>query len=511
MAGAGQNSMPLTRQFQHYIPQFILKNFSPCASPSAEESSQVRLPSGRRRARLSNDYIVNNVDLTTDSTTVQEMAGRRVFGQYNMYDDDSQACEERRRVERKLSQLESDASVLFRRMVEASNECHRGLWLTRNERNLIRKFLFVMKYRGPSFYEKYHHETLDKYTAEDKDDLLAYMQEKGFTRPIDVWLDNIEKLIDLEMDENLAWVSDLPTRMYSLDAFWAVMHSQMMYMTICTPSDPAGEFILTDNCFHVSEGPQNTSTNLSTGESDVVSWLNLHEFAPVSPKLIIVLRSFLLSSEMEDMSSPAARAEREKWRSMIESSFGNISETLLAGLPVAKARNNYTLLTDGQLRMLPDEDGTLKPQHSFFFHFFPIDVTHTNRLNGVFLENADSCTSIVFGSTGAFRRTLEWYLTDREVFRKYVTTSPEDRRRIYFAKLEQLLGTLGSSAKPHLEELPDPVLILEETSRIRLAELRQALPSLLREMPDDNPTEFMSIYQALGMKVKSKHIEMPTY
>ncbi|KAJ3495104.1 hypothetical protein NLG97_g3636 [Lecanicillium saksenae] len=423
-----------------------------------------------------------------------------------MYDDDTRSREEQRRVERKLGQLESDASALFRRMLKAFNENHRGLWLTRDEKNLIRKFLFVMKYRGPTFYEKYHHYTLDKYTAEDKDELSTYMHEKGFSRPIDVWLDNIEKIIDLHMDEKLEWISDLPTRMYSHDTFWAVLHCQMMYMAICTPSDPDGEFILTDNCFQVSEGRQNTSTNPQTGELEVMSYLNLHDFAPVSPKLMIVLRSFLLSSEMEDMGSAAAKAQREKWRSMIEPSFGNIRETLLAELPVAKARNNYTLLTNGELRMLPDEDGTLKAEHSFFFQFFPTSVAHTNRMNGIFLEHADSSTSIVFRSKDTFRRTLEWYLTDREVFRKCVTSSPEDSRRVCLLKLERLLGFLGSSAKLHMEELPHPVLKPDEIASVKLAELRQTLPSLLQEMPDDNPTEFMSIYQGLG-GTKSSLIE----
>ncbi|OAA74496.1 hypothetical protein LEL_08077 [Akanthomyces lecanii RCEF 1005] len=33
---------------------------------------------------------------------------------------------------------------------------------------------------------------------------------------------------------------------------------------------------------------------------------------------------------------------------------------------------------------------------------------------------------------------------------------------------------------------------------IRLEELRQVLPSLVQQIPDDSPTEFMSLYQSLG-------------
>lgn len=509
---AAQGSRPLPPQYQHYIPQFILRNFSTRTSLDAGGSSTAHVPSDPRRDRArKNEYVVNHVDLSVENTTVQEKSGRRVFGEENMYDDDTQGHKEQRRVEKKLGKLESDASGLFRHMLKAFSEGQRGFWLYRNERNLIRKFLFVMKYRGPTFYERYHHSTLDTYTAEDKDQLSAYMQEKGFSRPIDVWLYNLETLIDLEMDNKGEWMADLPTRMYAHDAAWAVMHCQMFYMAVCTPSDPAAEFILTDNCFHVHEGPNNISTNWQTGESEVMGWLNLHEFAPVSPRLIIVLRSFLFPSELEDVSDPKAKERRGQLRSKAEALVGCIDTTPLADIPVSKARSNYTLLkANGELQMMPDEDGTLKPEHSFFFRFFSINLAHTNRINGVFLENVGLHTSIVFTTKDSFRHTLEWYLTDHKIFRKRVSASPEDSRRTCLLRLSQLLRYLGSSAKLYMEERAPPVLTDDEIFFMRLAalrELRQSLPSLLKEIPDGSPTEFiefMSIYQSLGMMGKLK-------
>lgn len=331
-----------------------------------------------------------------------------------------------------------------------------------------------MKYRGPTFYARYRHDTLDTYTAEDRDELSAYMQSKGFSKPIDVWLDNIEKLIDLEMDVKLEWMAGLSERMYHPDAMWAARHCQLMYMAICTPADPAGEFILTDNCYHVAEGPHNTSTNLQTGESILGAWLSLHEFAPVSPKLMIVLRSFLFASELDDVSNPAAKSLRETFRSIIEASHGSIDDTLLAKLPVSKSRNNYTTLTSGALVLDSGETGALKPQHSFFFQFFPINLAHVNRINGVFLENTDSCKSIVFKSKGAFRQTLHWYLTDREVFRKRVSANPGDSRRVCLEKLEVVLHTLGSSAKLYMEERSLPVLTRDEMLSARFELLRHS-------------------------------------
>ncbi|TQV91725.1 hypothetical protein IF1G_09791 [Cordyceps javanica] len=186
---------------------------------------------------------------------------------------------------------------------------------------------------------------------------------------------------------------------------------------------------------------------------------------------------------MEDVSDPKLKEQRERHRSMVEAMFGSIDTSLLADIPVSKARSNYTLLNEnGELEMMPDEDGTLKPEHSFFFRFFPIDLAHTNRINAVFLENVGVRTSIVFASKDSFRNALEWYLTDQKVFHKRVSTSPED----------------SSSAKLYMEELALPVPTHDETFFIQLAKLRQALPSLLHGIQDDSPTEFMSIYKSLG-------------
>lgn len=65
------------------------------------------------------------------------------------------------------------------------------------------------------------------------------------------------------MNEEIKWVSDLPARLYLHNALWAVVYCQIMYVTVCTPSDPGGEFILTDDCYHISKSPNNnTSSNL---------------------------------------------------------------------------------------------------------------------------------------------------------------------------------------------------------------------------------------------------------
>ncbi len=75
----------------------------------------------------------------------------------------------------------------------------RGIW--------SEKFIFLMKYRGPTFCRRYNHESAAGYDSNDRERMLDYMRKKGFERPIDVWLDNIEAVIDLDMDEELRWIS----------------------------------------------------------------------------------------------------------------------------------------------------------------------------------------------------------------------------------------------------------------------------------------------------------------
>lgn len=134
-----------------------------------------------------------------------------------------------------------------------------------------------------TFHKRFYHETATDYDANDREKLLEYMKEKGFSKPIDVWLDNIEVIINLDMDDELRWISELPKRMYPDDATWLTMHCQFLYMAICTTSQADDEFILTDNGYHVSEGPNHCVTDLSTGNSKELAWINLHEFAPISP------------------------------------------------------------------------------------------------------------------------------------------------------------------------------------------------------------------------------------
>ncbi|KAL6794460.1 hypothetical protein J3E68DRAFT_406842 [Trichoderma sp. SZMC 28012] len=212
---------------------------------------------------------------------------------------------------------------------------------------------------------------------------------------------------------------------------------------------------------------------------------------------MIVLRSFLLPSSEED-SLPRVKAEKEMlWSLAVERFHGSDVNSTLADLPIVKPDNNYSHKTNGVLQF-QDENFSLQRHHKFFFSFFPIETHHVNKIHCVFLDNASSCTSVIFRSKESFRQTLEWYLTEPGWVGKRVTSLPGDGRRLYLQKLAAVLKQLGSDKEPTWEEID----VVKMRNDIKHQLLQKGLFELFAEVldciPDDNPTEFMQIYNSLG-------------
>lgn len=488
-------------QYQHYIPRFLLRNFAHSyPKPSGVSSSPTTLPHGqsRQRRRRQLDHKVNCLDLSTSPPIISEQLVDRIFGKINMYQNTSKQSADQNRVEEMLAKLENDASQIVSEIPNSLDGRHRGIWLTRHDRNLLRKFLFIMKYRGSVFHHRFCHEESATYFSNDKENLVKYMHEKGLARPMDVWLDNIEVILKLDMDDTQKWISELPKRMYPADAQWFIMHCQAMYMALCVPADSGDEFIITDNSYHVAEGPHCVLVNPSTGNSSQGIWASFHEFAPIAPGIMIVLRSSSLPSPLED-ANPDVKAVRDYVWSRVVEPFQSGTRSMLADLPIEKARNNYSEVVQGRVQLVHGEDGKEKLDHKFFFRFFRIGTDHVNKINGIFLDNAIGCNNVVFSCTAKFRRTLEWYLTvDPAAIGKRTTQTPQDPRRIVLAKLADALKQLGSNKSAVWDSNS-----LEEQAKaaghaIETACLEEVLSEFLGHIPDDSFTGFMKIYKQLG-------------
>ena len=65
-----------------------------------------------------------------------------------------------------LSKLESDVAIIYHRIKKVHESEESNFSITRRERNILRKFLFTMKYRSQKFWSKYTG-TIDAYEHSD--------------------------------------------------------------------------------------------------------------------------------------------------------------------------------------------------------------------------------------------------------------------------------------------------------------------------------------------------------
>lgn len=398
-------------QYQHYIPQFLLRNFShpyqPPKGHGPKKKKQRRLKMGKNKG----DKVLNVVDLTLDEPQLIEAPVSRWFGQGEMYSDVFDTIKGKKDVEQELSKLESQTAVILQKVKKAHENGDAGICLTRVERNKLRKFLFIMKYRGPGFFEKYVSEDPQAYTSEDKHLLKDYMAEKGFATPRDVWLHNLRAILSLDMDAEGKWMTRLSDLMFPADATMFIFHAQHSYIAFCTPAKNDEEFILTDQGYNLFEGPTHNTFCVETGDYMGETYLCFHEFAPVSPRLIIILRSNTLPEALEDKDSKVKKARQR----MLDAASAQFPEpenvkSILEDLPVAKAMNSYAIVVNSRLELAPGESGTPQCRDTFTFRFWPISTNHMNIINSIFLDNLLHCNSIVFRSRIPFRQTLEAYM-----------------------------------------------------------------------------------------------------
>ncbi|XMA15256.1 hypothetical protein WAI453_008047 [Rhynchosporium graminicola] len=406
-------------------------------------------------------------------------------------------------VERELSKFEGQAAMILQKIKKANENKEAGISLTRMERNLLRKFLFIMKYRGPDYSRKYFDDDPQTYDHEDKHVLRAYVAEKGMKSPRELWLHNLRIILDLNMDAGGEWMKKLPGSMFPSDAALFIFHVQSSYMAFCMPQEKHDEFILTDQCYNVFEGPTNETFCGRTNEFLGATYLCYHEFGPISPKLIIVLRSSTLPNALEDSNSTVQRS-RQLIHDMAAAQFPDplMIKSVLADLPVAKAENSYTNVVDGKSELAPGESGLPMVQHKFFFRFWPISTRHVNTINFIILDNILHCKSIVYSTHLPFKRTLQAYLTTSAHGLKKVGIGEHGAhtsRHACLKKLSIVLRKLGAenvaiwideegeASQPYVQSLDDTWLEV-------MKKLFEDQPELLQQ----KATSFWQAYSLLG-------------
>jgi len=322
---------------------------------------------------------------------------RRSYGFPDMYKDVDH--ERAYHVEESLSKLENSAAIIYHRIRKDHDSGKYNFSLDRKDRNILRKFLFVMRYRSHKFWSKYTG-TIDNYDYNDRDMLIEFLKQKSITNLRQVWLLNLEVIVRTEIDADGEWLQTINREMFSADASMYVFHMSESYMAFCEPESPKDEFILTDNGFGIFEGPviYDTANLKSTGADGSLpqlgdpAYTEFHKLAPLSPRLVLILRSNFLRSE------PLWEKRRNFFR---EWKAWPKADSLLQDLPIKPPDVHY---------WLPGNNSN--PVHTlddkFSFEIYKVKTKQIHMINALLLQEA--LRSITWVSDESLKRSVQAFL-----------------------------------------------------------------------------------------------------
>ena len=489
-------------QYHHFIPRFILRNFAHPYQPPKDlyNGTKQRNRQKKRGSHRPGEPMLNIINTEGDAIEILETTVAKTLGMMDMYRD-FRGQTKQHHLEEKLSKLEARAGQVISKIRQSLKARNQEVCITRTQRNDLRKFLFIMKYRGSGMHKRYFHSDADEYSQNDKQMLRKHMEERGLKSPIHVWFENIDAMLEVDMDEKMAWMKKLGERVYQSDAAWFIMHCQMMYLALCTPSKQGDEFILTENAYSIFEGPATCYVDPFTKKVTQGAWSELHMFAPISPKLMIVLRSSVFPISEED-SDEEMRSWRHDIREQMAAQLGGPEgmRSMLEHLPVHKARNSYSKIVNGQVVLREGETGSHRRDDKFYFSFFSLPKMYTDRLNFLMLENASHISTIVFNSRQVFSQTIKAYLdTSCEVegrpCLKLIDGTRDDERLKFLKKLECLSSILNVASVAVYQNL-------EATQRDPLVTLGQRFQTMAVQNNDDL-WEHLPAYCRLGQSQPS--------
>ncbi len=431
-------------QYHHFIPRFILRNYSHLSEPPT--STRTFKKQGRRKNRSrSMEPMLYGINLAGVEPEITETSVAKTFGMIDMYRDVS-ASTKQHHIEEQLSVLESQAGEVISTIRKAFEAGKTEIWITRTQRDILRKFLFIMKYRSSGFHSRYCHDNADDYDSNDRERMLKHMKERGIKKPIDVWFDNIKGILDLKMDCDLEWMEKLSKRIYPDDADWFINNVQQFYMALVTPTNPDDEFLLTQNAYSIHEGAETERFNPVTGKMECSAYTEFHVFAPIAPRLLIVLRTIFLPVLEEDFDDTIREWREAAYKAITEPHLHpETAGRFLRDLPIRKALNSYSKIVDGRSVLL--NGGPVGANDRFGFRFFPLSEEYVNKINGIMLEESHRIDLIVFNNKATTYKTLQHYLTSHNGFG---ISNDRAKGRMKLRKAAKLLASASTS-----QEIPE--------------------------------------------------------
>ncbi|KAK4060513.1 uncharacterized protein Triagg1_10740 [Trichoderma aggressivum f. europaeum] len=493
-------------EYQHFIPQFLLRNFShKYVPPDRSKAGRPEKRDSKKKKMYPGDQAVNSLCLSDDEFCLDECSVRRICGLENMYVNPTKPSQDHGHLEKKFAVFENKASCIYRKIMKAHKDGKPAILLKRTEKDVLRKFVYLLTYRGEQFYRKYNVDGIEDYDDGDKELLQHYMAKHGFTKPIDVWLQSLEAIMDLDIDTEGCWKQHISKSIYFPIADQFIDHICDMYMAICTPVNPDEEFVLTDNCYNVCEGRTVAYFDASTGKH-VSMGPRFHNFAPISPRLMIVLRSAHLPEPLED-ADPAIKQWRQFQRRLyIDSIFGSGIESILEDLPVQKALNNYMEIVDGRLAPRPGWNRRLGINDSFCFTIFKVPTRHVRTINGLLIDHAYHGSRIIFNRKDIFLDLMEWYLTEPCEVGKNLTGDNALKQLQYIEGLSNFMSRQGREISPKMAFWPSEDRDLTQLQLKNIAGARFLEGVRLKE--GSIGFGFDAIYEKLGGTVAALEEDM---
>ncbi|EWZ79033.1 hypothetical protein FOWG_16806 [Fusarium oxysporum f. sp. lycopersici MN25] len=442
-------------QYQHFVPQFILKNFDhPYVCPYTPKNSSKCKKRHHEKGKHPGDPVVNCLQLLPDGFKIEEYSIRRVCGLKDMYTDRSSTAEVPQQLEMKFSRLECSTSPIIRKIVMAHEHGQKDVKLTRTQRTILRKFLFLLSIRGSGFFRRYNCESIEDYNHEEDQALLRdFMESHTIERPIDVWLHGLNAIIDLEMDVGDQWAKAISSTVYFAIADRFVEHIATYWMAVCTPANVDEDFVLTDTGYNVHEGPTVDFEDKNTGEC-VRLGPAFHYFAPIAPRLMIILRSQHLPEPLDD-SDPNNKAYREERRKVfIDCLYGPGTKSIMEDLPVHKAFNSYSRVINGRTIPLPEWDRQCRKNDRFTFPIFQISTDYIRKINGLLLDHAFHGLTVIFNRQDVFLDLVEWYLTEPCEVGKNLSGEHRETKRRYIEQLITFMVAQGREVSAKVRYWP---------------------------------------------------------
>lgn len=426
-------------QYHHFIPRLILRGFAQGQSSNSQTKKGKRSKDGELR-------FVNTRDGTLKSSL---LSGH--YGRFNMYREPNAA--DRFGLEKKLSRLEDRAGRVIAHAKRTFQQPGAVLTLSRKDKDALRRFLFLMKYRNGNFHSRFNMATLDEYRADDKQKMERYMREHGYREPREVWRANLHAFLDIEIDPDWNWIAEVKQRAYPDDAQLFELHMSQSYMAFCAPEHSRDEFLLTDNVFGIFEGPNTTTINSVTGEVVPGVWNEWHNFAPLSADLMVLLRSNWLPGN--DVEGSISR-EKVYQALLAMHPIPERAGSMLQDLPVKRCSTSYCAMQSGKLAF---EDGyQASRSDTYTFKCFRLESQQIDLINTIFLEEAVAAKSVVYRSDAVAARSIKAYLeSPRPGFKMIHEQAPD--RQAYLIALEAALGSFGHHAKTQVSALSMPQIV----------------------------------------------------